>query len=216
MQCQVISLINWKSGVGKTTFTHHLGTGLQRLTKAERRKYFGEARLPRVLLIDSDAQCNLSVACLTANHFEELIYKEEIGSIRHLYKEFLEREDTKLDVNSFILKNAVQSENERLYEPARHTVNTLKSNDFDSAEVIARLANMRTEEMNEYLYGFKKDQLMEIGKSINAGLSTKDNKNRMVALITSRYEFLDLNRQIANRPLPEEGAFLQDVIDKMK
>lgn len=131
MRCQVISLINWKGGVGKTTLSHHLGTGLQRLSKSERRKYFGEERFPRVLLIDSDAQCSLSIACLTANNYEDLIYKEGMGSIRQLYKEFLEREDSPLEVNSFILKNAVQAESSRLYDNMDLILSHMEMNAMD-------------------------------------------------------------------------------------
>lgn len=44
---KVVSMINWKGGVGKTTLTLHIAAGL-----ADRHK--------RVLLVDLDAQCNLS------------------------------------------------------------------------------------------------------------------------------------------------------------
>ena len=144
LQCQVISLINWKGGVGKTTLTHHLGTGLQRLTKAERKKYLGEERFPRVLLIDSDAQCNLSIACLTADHYEDVIYKEGMGSIRQLYKEFLEREDTKMNVNTIILKNAVQAETGRLYENIDLILSHMDMNSMDMNIAIYKKASWET------------------------------------------------------------------------
>ena len=62
--CKVISIINWKGGVGKTTLTHHLGTGFAHLSEDERLQYLGKKDLPKVLLIDNDAQCSLSVSCL--------------------------------------------------------------------------------------------------------------------------------------------------------
>lgn len=54
-----ISIINFKGGVGKTTLTFHLGTGLARYHDA------------RVLLVDMDHQSSLSVICLRANIWEE-------------------------------------------------------------------------------------------------------------------------------------------------
>jgi chromosome partitioning protein len=36
---KVISVLNWKGGVGKTTLTHHLGTGLQELSLSDIKEY---------------------------------------------------------------------------------------------------------------------------------------------------------------------------------
>lgn len=44
----VVSMINWKGGVGKTSLTLHLAAGV------------ATRHSKRVLLIDLDAQCNLS------------------------------------------------------------------------------------------------------------------------------------------------------------
>ncbi len=52
-ECKVISVINWKGGVGKTTLTHHLATGLIHLSEEERVKYLGSSDIPRVLMVDT-------------------------------------------------------------------------------------------------------------------------------------------------------------------
>jgi len=52
-----VSIINFKGGVGKTTLTFHLGTGLVRYHDA------------RVLLIDMDHQSSLSVLCLQSERW---------------------------------------------------------------------------------------------------------------------------------------------------
>lgn len=91
-----------------------------------------------------------------------------------------------------------------------------QGDDFDPVEAAGCLPEMKREEMSQYLHGFKKNQLIQIGKAINVKLSSKDNKEQLVGMIISRYDFIELNKQIAGRPLPEEGGFLQDVIDSMK
>ena len=59
-----ISIINFKGGVGKTTLSFHLGTGLAR--------YHNK----RVLLIDMDHQSSLSIVCLGANGWQEAVNKK--------------------------------------------------------------------------------------------------------------------------------------------
>ncbi len=53
---KVISMINWKGGVGKSTLSLHLGVGLM----------LGSDEHPKVLLIDLDPQSNLSYLALSA------------------------------------------------------------------------------------------------------------------------------------------------------
>ncbi|MGS0763279.1 hypothetical protein [Syntrophomonas curvata] len=48
-------------------------------------KYLGTTELPRVLLIDNDAQCGLSVSCLGEKEYEDLIFVKKMGTISDLY-----------------------------------------------------------------------------------------------------------------------------------
>jgi chromosome partitioning protein len=59
-----ISIFNNKGGVGKTTLTWNLADAL-----AEKGK--------RILLIDFDPQCNLSIAMLGADEFKSLVSDTE-------------------------------------------------------------------------------------------------------------------------------------------
>jgi len=99
--CKVISVINWKGGVGKTTLTHHLGTGFYHLSDEERIKYLGTTELPRILLIDNDAQCSLSVSCLGEKEYEDLFFIKKMGTISDLYLPFLQMEKPNINVASY-------------------------------------------------------------------------------------------------------------------
>lgn len=70
-----ISVFNNKGGVGKTTITWNLGDTLSRRGK-------------KVLLIDFDPQCNLSIAVLGTNNFREVLEKQE--TIREYLQPFLQ------------------------------------------------------------------------------------------------------------------------------
>lgn len=107
----VISVINWKGGVGKTTLTHHLATGIKHLN-------FEDPK-PRVLIIDLDAQCNLSISCLGAHNFEEEIQSES-KTIKDLLGEFFNEDDPEdLNIDDYLFKNQVgkkfDRDNERKY-----------------------------------------------------------------------------------------------------
>ncbi|MDQ0902750.1 ParA family protein [Paenibacillus sp. V4I7] len=104
---KVISVINWKGGVGKTTITHHIAVGLQKLDHS---KDLGLDNAPRVLLLDADAQCNLSIACLGDNQFEDLTYKRDtpIPTIKDIFEQYLDNGAFNIE-NKIILKEKVRS-----------------------------------------------------------------------------------------------------------
>jgi len=120
-ECKVISVINWKGGVGKTTLTHHLATGLIHLSEEERVKYLGSSDIPRVLMVDTDAQCSLSIACLEISNFEDLVYRKSLMTILHLFKPFVERDEPGLNVQEYIMTWQVRSGNNSNY-PTVHLI----------------------------------------------------------------------------------------------
>lgn len=70
----VISFINYKGGVGKTTSTYHIGCSLA----GHHRK--------RVLFIDIDPQTNLSFLCAPYDDWEK--FKKKSGTVATLYQRF--------------------------------------------------------------------------------------------------------------------------------
>lgn len=112
---KVISVLNWKGGVGKTTLTHHLGTGLQELTQSDIKQYLHISRYPRVLLIDLDAQCNLSISCLRDDKFENYVYVNNTPTIKDLIDLFLTQDKPGIEVNDYILHKLVRRADKYLY-----------------------------------------------------------------------------------------------------
>ena len=78
-----VSIINFKGGVGKTTLTFHLGTGLARFHKS------------RVLLIDMDHQSSLSVLCLGADGWQKAI--REKTTIDEVFRPFVGQATQSID-----------------------------------------------------------------------------------------------------------------------
>lgn len=105
---KVISVLNWKGGVGKTTLAHHLGTGLQELSLSDIKEYLHRSHHPRVLLIDLDAQCNLSISCLRDDKFENLVYVNNTPTVKDLIDLFLTQEKPGVEVGDYILHKLVR------------------------------------------------------------------------------------------------------------
>jgi chromosome partitioning protein len=70
-----ISIINFKGGVGKTTFAFQLGAGLARYHSA------------RVLLMDMDHQSSLSIVCLTAPVWQQMVVQNR--TVNEIFKPFI-------------------------------------------------------------------------------------------------------------------------------
>lgn len=64
-----IAIFNHKGGVSKTTTAFNLGWRLSRMGK-------------RVLLVDADSQCNLSLYALGSNAFDEFYSSENKNNIK--------------------------------------------------------------------------------------------------------------------------------------
>lgn len=70
-----VSVINFKGGVGKTTFAYQLGAGLARYHSA------------RVLLMDMDHQSSLSIVTLTAPVWQKMVAQNR--TVNEIFKPFI-------------------------------------------------------------------------------------------------------------------------------
>ncbi len=87
----VVSFINYKGGVGKTTSAYHVACSL------------AQHRRQRVLMIDIDPQTNLTFLCATIDQWERR--KQNIGTIKNLYEQFTA--ERAMEVRRFIWSDAV-------------------------------------------------------------------------------------------------------------
>ncbi len=76
---KVISFINYKGGVGKTTTTFHVGCGLAMFEPKK-----------KVLLIDADPQTNLTFLCADFAQWEKQV--ADVGSLETVYSAYLKSE----------------------------------------------------------------------------------------------------------------------------
>ena len=88
---RVISFINYKGGVGKTTSAYHIACSLAQHHKQ------------RVLMIDIDPQTNLTFLCAEISQWQRR--KRTVGTIKNLYEHYVNR--STLDVQRFIWNDAV-------------------------------------------------------------------------------------------------------------
>ncbi len=75
----VVSMINWKGGVGKTSLTLHLAAGL------------ASRHSKRVLLIDLDAQCNLSFLAVGLSAYIDHTYKNNGSTLKTVFDAYFDR-----------------------------------------------------------------------------------------------------------------------------
>ena len=88
---KVVSFINYKGGVGKTTTAYHVSCSLT--------QHYGQ----RVLMIDIDPQTNLTFLCATYDKWQSR--KTNTGTIKNLYGRYVKQQA--LDVRQFIWNDAV-------------------------------------------------------------------------------------------------------------
>jgi chromosome partitioning protein len=91
MAAKVVSVINYKGGVGKTTTTYHIGCSLAH--------HSGK----RVLLIDIDPQTNLTFLCASIEAWRQR--KNQVGTIASMYRRYLEKQA--LDTKRYIWRSPV-------------------------------------------------------------------------------------------------------------
>jgi len=91
-RAKVISFINYKGGVGKTTTTYHIGCCLA--------QHYNK----KVLFIDIDPQTNLTFLCSTIEKWEK--HKDKFGTIATLYQRFNKK--ISLDTKKYIWRTPIE------------------------------------------------------------------------------------------------------------
>jgi chromosome partitioning protein len=89
---KIVSFINYKGGVGKTTTTYHVGCCL------------AEKHGKRVLMVDIDPQTNLTFLCAPVEAWKK--FKDHTGTIASIYRRFQER--TALDTRRFVWQRPIK------------------------------------------------------------------------------------------------------------
>jgi len=92
-RAKVVSFINYKGGVAKTTTTYHVGCSL------------AQHSAKKVLLVDIDPQTNLTFLCAKVEKWQE--FKKKNGTIASMYQRYLEKKG--LDTKHFIWQEPVSS-----------------------------------------------------------------------------------------------------------
>ena len=88
---KVVSFINYKGGVGKTTTAYHVSCSLA--------QHYGQ----RVLMVDIDPQTNLTFLCASVQQWQRR--RNNPGTIKDLYTRYIKRQA--LDVRRFIWNDPV-------------------------------------------------------------------------------------------------------------
>ncbi len=97
---KIISMINWKGGVGKTTLTLHLAAGLA-------------LRHKRVLLVDLDPQCNLSFLAIGSENYIKHAYKSNLPTLKTVFDSYFNH--AVVNAKDVVLKNSVRSSASKIY-----------------------------------------------------------------------------------------------------
>lgn len=152
---KIISIINWKGGVGKTTITHHIATCLQELELSEIETYTGLKRFPKVLLIDLDPQCNLSISALGDTQFEQKAYLSNSKTIRDLIMSSLDEKLDTVNIDDYILKEHVRSNTGKVY---KHVDLIMSHQDLiytDMDIAVTQKSNFKKNLINSGIYKFQ-------------------------------------------------------------
>jgi chromosome partitioning protein len=90
-RAKILSLINYKGGVAKTTSTYHIGCSLA--------QHFNK----KVLLVDIDPQTNLTFLCASIEKWTD--FKRKVGTIATLYQRYQDKKP--LDTKRYIWKSPI-------------------------------------------------------------------------------------------------------------
>ena len=151
-KARVISFINYKGGVAKTTSAYHIGCWLAGI------------KGKKVLLIDIDPQTNLTFLCASIGAWERR--KSEVGTIREMYKNYLGRKP--IDTKKYIWKSPI-----RLTDGRRHPRIDLVPCDIDligadigRGQVSGEYSSMAEVQKNAQLFIRDRSFLMKIARDV--------------------------------------------------
>jgi chromosome partitioning protein len=96
---KIISMINWKGGVGKSTLSLHIGVGIMRMVASPSR--------PRILLIDLDPQCNLSYLALGVSKYISHVYEDNKPTLKNIFDSYFRGE--KFNTADAIIENPIKA-----------------------------------------------------------------------------------------------------------
>ncbi len=91
---KVVSFINYKGGVGKTTTAYHVGCALS--------LYHNK----KILLVDVDPQTNLTFLCVVPERWE--VFRSEDGTTARLFEHYLKDSDEKPPSKNIIWKSPIE------------------------------------------------------------------------------------------------------------
>ncbi len=97
-RAKIISFINYKGGVAKTTTTYHVGCSLA--------QHFNK----KVLLVDIDPQTNLTFLCAPIEKWKE--FKRRTGTIATMYQRYLDKKP--IDTKRHIWRSPIQFNQKRI------------------------------------------------------------------------------------------------------
>jgi chromosome partitioning protein len=89
---KIVSFINYKGGVGKTTTTYHVGCCI------------AEKHSKKVLMVDIDPQTNLTFLCAPVEEWKK--FKDRAGTIASIYRRFQEKKA--LDTKRFVWQTPIK------------------------------------------------------------------------------------------------------------
>ncbi len=98
---KIVSMINWKGGVGKTTLTLHLAAGL------------ASRHSKRILLVDLDAQCNLSFLAIGASSYITHTYTKNGPTLKNVFDDYFAHKSSM--TNNVILNKQVRARAGKIY-----------------------------------------------------------------------------------------------------
>ncbi|KXK25301.1 MAG: ATPase involved in chromosome partitioning [Candidatus Brocadia sinica] len=172
---KVISFINYKGGVGKTTTTYHIGCALALFHNK------------KVLLVDVDPQTNLTFLCVVPERWEA--FKKDNGTIAKLFESYLKDSFDTYQIENIIWKSPIE-----LFTKGKVTKDVVKNldlipSDVDLLSVDIELASKTWRKIES---GFYQEQLQILRRTIKSikelfGIDTSDDIRDALFSIEQRH-----------------------------